>query len=124
MVVLGRYGSLSSYLGDCVLASISPAAVVGGMSLGRLVTLLELRHIESPTPPWNSMTLELSSELSDQPGETGIEEGEGGINDMVPPVLLQLHGDWVLEVTWIWLILMPCQLCVDQVEMEDHWALV
>jgi len=57
------------------------------------------------------LTLELSSELSDEPGETGIEEGrregegegERGerINKMVavPSVLLQLPGDWVLEVS-------------------------
>lgn len=81
MVVLGKRGSLPSYVRDCVvLAGISPGCCClryVAQQTG-LVTLLELRHIEKSIPQWNSLTLELSSELSDQPGETGIEGGRWG----------------------------------------------
>lgn len=80
MVVLGRRGCLPSYVRDCVLAGISPGCCClryVAQQTG-LVTLIELRHIEKSIPQWNSLTLELSSELSDQPGETGIEEGRWG----------------------------------------------
>lgn len=77
--VLGRRGSLPSYVGDCVLAGISPDCCCLRYATQQtgLVTLLELRHIEKSIPQWNSLTLELSSEFSDQPGELELRKGGG-----------------------------------------------